>query len=31
VANPTEDDIQAIKDAFSSARREVRERMFAGR
>jgi RNA polymerase sigma factor (sigma-70 family) len=31
VANPTEDDIQAIRSAFSDARREVRERMFAGR
>ena len=31
VANPTEDDIQAIRNAFSEARRETRERMFAGR
>ncbi len=31
VANPTEQDIQAVKDAFEDARREVRERMFAGR
>jgi DNA-directed RNA polymerase specialized sigma24 family protein len=31
VAKPTEADIQAIRSAFSDARREVRERMFAGR
>jgi RNA polymerase sigma factor (sigma-70 family) len=31
VANPTEDDIEAIRKAFSEARRETRERMFAGR
>jgi|GEM_PF-1269087 len=31
VANPTEDDIQAIRKAFSEARRETRERMFAGK
>jgi hypothetical protein len=31
IANPTEQDIQEIKDVFSTARREVRERMFAGR
>jgi hypothetical protein len=31
VATPTEQDIQEIRNAFSEARREVRERMFAGR
>ena len=31
VANPTEDDIEAVRKAFSEARRETRERMFAGR
>jgi len=31
VANPIEDDIEAIRKAFSEARRETRERMFAGR
>lgn len=31
VANPTEADIEAVRNAFSEARREVRERMFAGR
>ncbi len=31
IANPTEQDIKDIKDVFSNARREVRERMFAER
>jgi hypothetical protein len=31
VAKPTEDDIEAVRKAFSEARRETRERMFAGR